>query len=36
MVGKDKQSLIFCANLDKDRASYERGNNMYKVIIQKL
>lgn len=39
MVRSDKQSLIFIVNLGdklKDRTAYERGDNMYKVIIEKL
>ncbi len=39
MVGKDKESLIFCVNLgdkSKDRVAYERGDNKYRVIIEKI
>jgi len=39
MVRKDKQSLVFCVNLGdrlKDRVSYENGDNMYRVIIEKI
>lgn len=39
MVRKDKQSLVFCVNFGdrlKDRVAYERGDNMYKVIIEKI
>ena len=39
MVRGDKQSLVFCLNFGdklKDRAAYERGDNMYKVIIEKI
>lgn len=39
MVRKDKKSLTFCVNLgdkSKDRLAYERGDNMYKVIIEKI
>jgi hypothetical protein len=39
MVRKDKQSLVFCINFGdrlKDRVAYERGDNMYKVIIEKI
>ena len=39
MVGKDKESLIFCVNLgdkNKDRVAYERGDNSYKVVIEKI
>ena len=39
MVTKDKQSLVFCVNFgdrSKDRVAYECGDNMYKVIIEKI
>jgi hypothetical protein len=39
MVRNDKKSLVFCVNFGdkfKDRVDYERGDNMYKVIIEKL
>jgi hypothetical protein len=39
MVRPDKKSLVFCVNFgDKlqDRVAYERGDNMYKVIIEKV
>jgi hypothetical protein len=39
MVRQDKQSLVFCVkfgNKLKDRVSYECGDNMYKVIIEKI
>jgi len=39
MVAEDKQSLIFCVNLGdklKDRVAYERGDNMYKIKIEKI
>jgi hypothetical protein len=39
MVRADKQSLVFCVNFGdklKDRAACERGDNMYRVIIEKI
>lgn len=39
MVGQDKQSLLFCVNLGdklKDRGAYERGDNMYRIRIEKI
>jgi hypothetical protein len=39
MVGKDKESLYFIVNLgvkNKDRVAYERGDNSYKVVIEKI
>lgn len=39
MVGEDKKSLIFCINFGdklKDRVSYERGDNMYRIKIEKI
>ncbi len=39
MVGKDKKSLLFCINLDDrlvDRAAYENGDNIYRIIIEKI
>ena len=39
MVRNDKKSLVFSVNLGdklKDRVAYERGDNMYKVIIEKI
>lgn len=39
MVSKDKQSLVFCVNSGdklKGRVAYERGDNTYKIIIEKI
>jgi len=39
MVGKNKKSLLFCVNLGdkiKDRTGYERGDHMYRIIIEKI
>jgi hypothetical protein len=39
MVRKDKQSLVFYVNFGdklKDRIAYERGDNMYRVIIERV
>ena len=39
MVSKDKQSLVFCVHFSdklKDRVAYERGDNTYKIIIEKI
>lgn len=39
MVKSDKQSLLFCVNFGdkiKDRVAYERGDNTYRVIIEKI
>jgi hypothetical protein len=39
MVRKDKKSLIFCVNFGdkmKDRVAYENGDNMYRVVIEKI
>ena len=39
IVGSDKQSLLFCVNFgdrSKDRVAYERGDNMYRVVIEKI
>lgn len=38
-VKSDKKSLIFCINLgdkQKDRFKYERGDNLYRIIIEKI
>lgn len=39
MVREDKKSLVFCVNLGdrlKDSVAWERGDNLYKVIIEKI
>ena len=38
MVRPDKESLVFLMNLGDrtDRVAYERGDNMYKIIIEKI
>lgn len=39
MVGNDKKSLVFCVNLgdrEKDRISYEKGDTLYRVVIEKI
>jgi hypothetical protein len=39
MVKNDKKSLVFCLNLfdkSKDRVDTECGNNVYRVIIEKI
>ncbi len=39
LVGKNKTSLIFGVNLtdrSKDRVGYEIGNNMYRVVVEKV
>lgn len=35
----DKKALLFCVNLgdrDNDRVAYERGDNLYRIIIEKI
>ncbi len=39
IVRKDKKSLMFAVNLgdkQKDRAAYERGDDLYRVVIEKI
>lgn len=39
MAGEDKTSLLFCINLGdklKDRVAYERGDDMYRIRIEKI
>ena len=39
MVGSNKKSLMFGVNLgdrDKDRVAWERGDSLYRVIIEKI
>ena len=39
MVRKDKQSLVFTINLGdriNNRVAYERGDHIYKVVIEKV
>lgn len=39
MVGKDKKSLVFCINLgdkQKDKVAYDKGDNLYRIRIEKI
>lgn len=36
MVKNDKKSLMFCINLNNDKIKKEKGNNTYKIIVEKI